>query len=83
MLTVKHKNVTSQITFPTCSAICPLGECRDVPDDAPEVFESQMVDKGTSLQRQHEFNTSLQGDCSTRRPTCHIPEAARPFKCRS
>lgn len=36
MLTVKHKNVTSQITFPTCSAVFPLGECRNVTGEALE-----------------------------------------------
>lgn len=60
MLTEKHKNVTSQITFPTCSAIFPLGECRNVTDKSPEVFKSQMVlGKDNQSQRQREFNASL------------------------
>lgn len=43
MLTEKRKSVTSQITFPTCSAIFPLGEYRNVADESLELFKSQMV----------------------------------------
>lgn len=36
MVTLKHKKVTLQITFPTCSATFLLGEPRHITDEAPE-----------------------------------------------